>query len=59
MTWATGTILICLALVALWVCAELWPRGRDWIRRVDSIQRGRAHQQAEYLAANTWQGPQS
>jgi hypothetical protein len=54
MSWATGLILFCLALIALWAVAELWPRGRQWIKRVDSISQGRAHQQAEYMAANTF-----
>lgn len=55
MSWQTGCILICLALIAIWAGAEIVDlAGRRWIKRADSISRGRRHQEAEYLAANTF-----
>ena len=49
MTWATGIIfVILLPLIILAVIAE-WASSRDrnWIRRVDGISKGRAHQTSE------------
>ena len=43
MNWAMGLIVVVfLPLIALAVIAE-W-KSHDWIRRVDSISRGKAHQ---------------
>lgn len=31
--------------------------GRRWIKRLQAMQEGRARQAAEYIVANSWQGP--
>lgn len=43
MTWATGLMLACLLLIAIYVVAELLAQrpSRKWIERVRGLERGR------------------
>lgn len=55
MSWAAGLIVLCLLLIAVWAGAELVGRSRrEWIKRLQGLERGRTHQQADYLDADTF-----
>jgi len=54
-SWAAGLIVLCLLLIAVWAGAELVGRSRrEWIKRLQGLERGRTHQQADYLDADTF-----
>ena len=52
-------LVICLALLALWAALASGP-SRQWIRRMQQIKDGKAHQEAEWIASNCfrdWRKP--
>ena len=56
LTFSAGMALflaLCLALLALWAVLASGP-SRQWIRRMQQIKDGKAHQEAEWINSNVF-----
>ena len=59
MTYSVGMLILLLFFIAIYVAYEIAtsPPSRAWIRKMQQVADGRAHQQAQWLAAGCWYGP--